>query len=123
MLLSRVGAGLSGASLSSESGPSLLTARQALEVATRGGASVLGRKDIGALEVGMCADIFAVDLNTLDLAGSLHDPLAALVFCAPVKANYTVVGGKYVVKEGKMVNVDLPSLVEKHNTAAARLMD
>ncbi|MEK6222356.1 MAG: 8-oxoguanine deaminase [Chloroflexota bacterium] len=122
MLLSRVGAGLSGASLSSDNGPSLLSARQALEVATRGGASVLGRKDIGALEVGMCADFFAVDLTTLDLAGGLHDPLAALIFCAPVKANYTMVGGKYVVKEGKMVNVELPSLVEKHNIAAARLI-
>ena len=123
MLLARVGAGLTGASLSGEDAPPLMTARQALEIATRGSASVLGRDDIGSLEVGKCADFFAVDLNQLDFTGALHDPLAALVFCAPVKANYTVVGGKYVVKEGELVNIDLPVHIEKHNQAAARLLE
>ena len=123
MLLARVGAGLTGASLSGEDAPPLMTARQALEIATRGSASVLGRDDIGSLEVGKCADFFAVDLNQLDFTGALHDPLAALVFCAPVKANYTVVGGKYVVKEGQLVNIDLPAHIEKHNQAAKRLLE
>ena len=122
MLLSRVGAGLSGASLSSEDTPPLMTARQALELATRGGAAVLGREDIGSLEKDKCADFFAVNLNRLDFAGALHDPLAALVFCAPVQADYTVVGGNFVVKEGRLVNVDLPLLIEKHNAAAKRLV-
>jgi cytosine/adenosine deaminase-related metal-dependent hydrolase len=99
-----------------------MTARQALEIATRGSASVLGRSDIGSLEVGKCADFFAVNLNRLDFAGALHDPVAALVFCAPVNADYTVVSGKYVVKEGQVVTIDLPTHIEKHNAAAKRLV-
>lgn len=122
MLLARLAAGVSGASLSSDGAAPLMTARQALELATRGGAAVLGRKDIGSLEVGKCADFFAVNLSQLDFAGALHDPLAALVFCSPVRVDYTVVGGKFVVKEGQLVNVDLPVLIEKHNAAALRLV-
>jgi cytosine/adenosine deaminase-related metal-dependent hydrolase len=122
LLLSRLGAGIAGASLSGEDAPPLMTARQALELATRGGAAVLGREDIGSLEVGRCADFFALDLNRLDYAGALHDPLAALVFCAPVRADYTVVGGQFVVREGQLVNVDLPVHIEKHNQAALRLV-
>lgn len=122
MLLARLGAGLAGASLSGEAAPPLLTARQALELATRGGAAVLGRADIGSLEVGKCADFFAVDLNQLEFSGALHDPLAALVFCAPVQADYTVVGGQFVVKEGHLVHIDLAAQIEKHNRAAQRLV-
>ncbi len=123
MLLARVGAGLKGASLSGEAAPPLMTARQALEIATRGSAAVLGRADLGSLEAGKCADFFAVNLNRLDYAGALHDPLAAVVFCAPVRADYTVVGGKFVVKEGQLVTLDLGKLVEKHNRAAKRLVE
>jgi 8-oxoguanine deaminase len=123
MLLARLDAGLRGASLSGEDAPPLLTARQALKLATRGGAAVLGRSDIGSLEPGKCADFFAVDLNRLDYAGALHDPLAALVFCAPVKADYTVVGGRFVVQEGHMLTLDLPRQIEKHNAAARRLVE
>jgi 8-oxoguanine deaminase len=122
MLLARVRAGISGASLSSDSAPELMTARKALEIATRGSASVLGRGDIGSLEVGKCADFFAVDLNQLAFTGSLHDPVAALVFCAPVRADYTVVGGKFIVRDGHLVTIDLPRLVEAHNRAAMRLV-
>jgi len=74
MLLARLNAGLKGASLSS-TGSEIFSARQALELATRGGAAVLGRKDIGSLEVGKCADFIAYDLNHLDYAGGLHDLL------------------------------------------------
>ena len=99
-----------------------MTARQSLEIATRGSASVLGRTDIGALAPGMCADFFAVDLNRLEYAGALHDPVAALVFCSPIRADYTVVGGKFIVKEGQLLPVDLPALIERHNRAATRLL-
>ena len=122
LLASRVRAGLLGASLSGEGVPPLLTARQALEVATRGSAAVLGRRDIGSLEPGKCADFFAVNLNQLDYAGALHDPVAAVIFCAPVRADYTVVGGKFVVKAGELITLDLPCQVEQHNRAARRLM-
>lgn len=123
MLLARLDAGLRGASLSGEDAPPLMTARTALELATRGGAAVLGRTDIGSLEVGKCADFFAVDLHQLGYAGALHDPLAALVFCAPVQADYTVVGGRFIVKEGELQTADLPVLVEQHNQAAMRLVN
>jgi 8-oxoguanine deaminase len=122
MLASRVRAGLLGASLSGESAPPLLTARQALEVATRGSAAVLGRSDLGSLAPGKCADFFAINLQRLEFAGALHDPLAAVVFCAPVQADYTVVGGKFVVKAGELVTLDLPQQVAQHNQAARRLV-
>ena len=122
MLVARVRAGLMGASLSGDQAPPLMAARQALEIATRGSAAVLGRSDIGSLEPGKCADFFAVNLNKLGFAGGLHDPVAALVFCAPVRADYTVVGGKFIVKEGQLVTVDVHQLVEKHNQAARRLL-
>jgi cytosine/adenosine deaminase-related metal-dependent hydrolase len=122
MLLARLDAGLRGASLTGEEAPALMSARQALELATRGGAAVLGRSDIGSLEVGKCADFFAVKLDRLEFAGALHDPLAALVFCAPVKADYTAVGGRFVVKGGEMQTVDMPKLIERHNRAAQRLL-
>jgi 8-oxoguanine deaminase len=123
MLLARLDAGLRGASLSGEAAPDLMTARQVLELGTRGGAAVLGRDDIGSLETGKCADFFAIRLDRLDYAGALHDPLAAAVFCAPVGVDYTVVGGEFVVRDGRLVNIDLPVLIDKHNQAASRLLN
>ncbi len=123
MLAARVKEGLTGFSRSNDPKRRLMTARQALELATRGGAAVLGRADIGALEAGKCADFFAVNLNRLPYAGALHDPLAALIFCAPQQVDWTFVGGKAVVKDGKLVNIDPASLVERHNRAARRLLE
>jgi len=122
MLVARLRSGLRGASLSGEDAPPLMTARQALEIATRGSAAVLGRIDLGSLEPAKCADFFAVNLNRLEFAGALHDPLAALVFCAPVQADYTVVGGNFVVQQGQLTTVDLPDLVKQHNQAALHLV-
>ena len=99
-----------------------MTARVALELATRGGAAVLGRSDIGSLEPGKCADFFAINLNRLEYAGGLHDPVSAAVFCQPVKADYTVFGGKLIVKQGQLVTVDEHKLIEKHTQAAKRLL-
>jgi len=123
MLLARLDAGLGGASRSGEDAPPLMSARQALEIATRGGAAVLGREDIGSLEVGKCADLFAINLNRLDYAGALHDPVAAALFCAPQKVDFNIVGGKVVVKEGELATLNVPNLVQKHNQAAKRLMN
>ena len=123
MLLARVKEGITGFSLSNDPSRKLMTARDALRLATRGGAAVLGRSDIGSLEVGKCADFFAIDLNRIDYAGALHDPVAAAVFCQPVRADYTVVGGKFVVREGRLVTADEQKLVEKHNKSAKRLLE
>jgi len=123
MLLSRLSAGLRGASLSQQGVPALLTARQALELATRGGAAVLGRGDLGALQLGCCADFIGFNLNRLDYAGALADPLSALVFCSPQKVDLSVVHGKAVVKDGQLITADLPNLIQKHNQASSRLLN
>ena len=103
-------------------GPAEMTARDALSVATRGGAQVLGRTDIGHLAVGMCADLALFDLNTLAFAGgAVHDPVGALLLCASPQAAYTVVNGRVVVREGQLTTVDLAPLIERHNHMAMQL--
>ncbi len=123
MLLARLAAGLAGASRSGEDAPPLMSARQALEMATRGGAAVLGRDDIGSLAEGKCADLFAINLNRLDYAGALHDPVSAALFCAPQKVDFSLVGGQTVVKDGHLATLDVPGLVHQHNQAAKRLLE
>lgn len=104
--------------------PAALTARQALELATLGGASVLGRDDIGSLAPNMAADIIAFDLNALGYAGgAVHDPVAALVFCHPQNVDFSLVNGRLLVKEGRPVQVDLPMLIEEHNRVARELVN
>jgi 8-oxoguanine deaminase len=110
MLLQRVG-----------SGPSAMTARQALELATLGGARVLGRDDIGFLAPGMAADFAAFDTRGPGMAGGLHDPVAALFFCAPERASVVVINGRVVVSEGRLRTIDLPSVLERHNSLSLRL--
>jgi cytosine/adenosine deaminase-related metal-dependent hydrolase len=99
-----------------------MTARQVLEMATLGGASVLGRTDIGSLEPGKCGDFFTLDLNTIGYAGGLGDPLAAAIFCAPQTARYTVVGGRCIVRDGQITTVEMGSVIEEHNRHAANLL-
>ena len=98
-----------------------LTARDALEIATIGGASVIGRPDIGSLEPGKCADFFTLDLNHIAYAGGLSDPVAAVVFCAPTGARHTVVGGRLIVDNGEITTMEMPRVIREHNRNAARL--
>lgn len=98
-----------------------MTAREALEIGTRGGAAVLGRTDIGSLEPGKRADFFTLDLNNLAYAGGLADPVAAVVFCAPTRAQHTVVNGKVIVAGGELTTLDLQPVIRDHNRNAARL--
>ncbi len=99
----------------------LMTARQALELATLGGAAVLGRDDVGSLEVGKAADFIAIDLRRLAFAGAQHDPVAALVLCDPVRVDYNYVHGRPIVYEGHLTTIELPELIEVHNKASLRL--
>lgn len=122
LLMARLRAGLMGASLSGENAPKLITAREVLEIATRGGAAVLGRKDIGSLEPGKCGDFIAVNMNRLRYTGSLTDPLSALVFCNPGWVDFNYVQGKAIVKNGVLMTVNVPDLVQRHNKAAAGLV-
>jgi 8-oxoguanine deaminase len=103
-------------------GPAEMTARDALKLATRGGAQVLGRTDIGHIAPGMCADLALFDLRKLSFAGgAVHDPVGSLLMCASQQAAYTIVNGKVVVREGQLATVDLPVLIEKHNHFALEL--
>jgi cytosine/adenosine deaminase-related metal-dependent hydrolase len=97
-------------------------ARDVLEVATRGGAAVLGRDDIGALEPGKCADFFTLDLDAIGYAGGLADPVAAIVFCAPRTVRHCWVHGRPVVTDGRIVTVDMQHVVAEHNRHAAALL-
>lgn len=102
-------------------GPDAMTAREALDIATLGGARVLGRDDIGALAPGMAADFVAFDLRQPLFAGALHDPVAALVFCAPSQVALSVIDGRIVVKDGVLQTVELGPVIERHNRLAAEL--
>ena len=102
-------------------GPSAMTAREVLEIATLGGAQVLGRDDIGALAPGMSADIVTVPLDEIGLAGAHHDPLAALFFCHVPRVRHSIVNGRVVVRDGQLTTLDLPLLIERHNRLADRL--
>jgi 8-oxoguanine deaminase len=103
--------------------PAILSAREALEMATLGGAKVLGRDDIGAIAVGMSADFVAYDLRNIAFAGAQYDPIAALVFCNSVPVTLSVIHGKVVVKEGQLTTIDLPVLIEKHNRLSLALIN
>ena len=99
-----------------------MQARTALEMATKGGAAVLGRDDIGALEVGRMADFLTLDLNRPEFAGALHDPVAAAVLCGPVPAYSVYVAGRPVIGGGHHVSIDERALVEEHNRMAQALV-
>jgi len=103
-------------------GPAEMTPRDVLRMATRGGAQVLGRSDIGHLAVGMCADLVLFDLNTLGFAGgAVHDPVGSLLLCASPQVDTTVVNGRVVVRQGQLATIDLGPLLEKHNALAVQL--
>ena len=98
-----------------------LDAREALWIATRGGAAVLGRDDIGALVPGMAADVVAFDLDDIGFAGASHDPLAALLFCAPARAWLSIVDGRTIVRDGHLATLDVRALRTVHDQLARRL--
>ncbi len=105
-------------------GPAEMSPTDALALATRGGARVLGRPDIGHLAPGMAADLVLWDLNHLSLAGgAVHDPVGALLLCASVQAAYTVVNGRVLVREGRLTTLDAGVLVEQHNRLAGQLLN
>ncbi|HEY6040623.1 MAG TPA: 8-oxoguanine deaminase [Anaerolineae bacterium] len=111
MLLQRVGGD-----------PCALTARQALELGTVGGAKVLGRADIGSLEVGKAADLIGINLNRLNYAGT-HDPVAAIIFCDTPRVDLSVINGRVVVQDGNLLTADLPPIIERQNRIAREMVE
>ena len=116
MLLARL-----AAAPSLEGGP-LMPARDALRMATRGSASVLGRTDVGSLEPGKAADLIMISLDRIGYSGALHDPVAAIVFAAPADVDHSWVHGRPVVQHGSIVGVDLERLVRDHRTASLEVL-
>jgi cytosine/adenosine deaminase-related metal-dependent hydrolase len=112
MLLQRVGGD-----------PAALTAREALAMATQGGARVLGRDDIGRIAMGYAADFAAFNLNQIDFAGAHADPIASLIFCGPVKAAYTIVNGRPIVVKGQLQSLDLHELMQRHRKFSIDLIN
>jgi 8-oxoguanine deaminase len=103
-------------------GAQALTAREALQLGTRGGAAVLGRDDLGSLEPGRSADLAVWRTDGLELAGAV-DPVAGLVLSGPHRVDRLLVGGEEVVVEGHLVNADESEIVREHRRAAARFAD
>ena len=99
-----------------------LTGEEALWLATRGGASVLRRDDVGQLAPGMAADVVAFDLTRPGYAGAQHDPQAALLFCAPQPVDLSIINGRIVVEDGELRTLALPLLVQRHNHISRRLL-
>jgi cytosine/adenosine deaminase-related metal-dependent hydrolase len=130
LLLARVGRAMQPAEVREgrtffgcDLGPAEMTARDVLDIATRGGATVLGRSDIGHLAVGMCADMALFDLNALGFGGgAVHDPVGSLLLCASPQAAYTIVNGRVVVREGQLATLELGPLLERHNALAIELV-
>ena len=102
-------------------GADAMGAREALEIATLGGAQVLGRPDCGSLEPGKRADIAVWDLSGVEAAGA-WDPVAALVFCGPTRVRDLFVEGRQVVRDGHLATIDLPRVIEDQARLARRLM-
>jgi len=106
-----------------ESKADRFSAREALEIATLGGAAVLGRDDLGSLETGKAADLVAFRIDDLTHAGGMSDPVASLLTCAPGKVWLSVINGKVVVEDGEIPNLDIDSLVTRHNLLSRQLLE
>jgi cytosine/adenosine deaminase-related metal-dependent hydrolase len=102
-------------------GADAMSAREVLEIATLGGARVLGRDDCGALAPGMRADLAIWDVSGIEAAGA-WDPVAALVLCGPTRVRDLFVEGRQVVRDGAMATIDLARVIERQNALARRLM-
>jgi cytosine/adenosine deaminase-related metal-dependent hydrolase len=101
-------------------GANAMSARETLEIATLGGAQVLGRDDLGAIEPGKRADLAIWDLRGIEAAGN-WDPVASLVLCGPTRVRHLIVDGRQVVKDGQMATLDLPRVLERQHHLAGKL--
>ena len=106
-----------------KSGVASMPARDVLRAATRGGAAVVGRDDIGQIAAGKAADLAIFDINRLDFAGSAGDPVAALLFCgASHRTKWTIVNGHVVVEDGRLKNIDEADVTRRANAACLDLL-
>ena len=104
-------------------GAEKFSAREALKIATKGGAETLNRNDIGEISIGKAADFAIYDLNQIDMSGTFSDPIAGLIFCGPIKTKFTICNGNIIAENGHMKNFDLNISLENHKTASKRLLN
>lgn len=105
-------------------GPDAVSAERVVRLATRGGADILGRDEIGSIEVGKAADIIAIDMCRLGYAGAFSDPVAAVVYAGlDHRVDYTIVNGEIVVERGKLVNGDEEEIGATANEASVRMLE
>ncbi len=105
-------------------GAAAMTAREALYLATMGGATVLHRQDeIGSLEKGKAADLIAFDLSGIEFAGALSDPLAAIVHCAAGRVDLAMVNGNILVQQGRLVDESVLALIPQQNLLAQQFAE
>lgn len=103
-------------------GAKALSAREALWMATRGGARVLKRDDeIGSIEQGKAADLIAFDLQDIAFAGALSDPVAAVVHCAADRVDLSLVNGAWRVRDGRLMDRSITALIPEHHRIAREL--
>ena len=104
-------------------GGGAITARQVIDLATKGGASLLGRDDIGIIAEGKAADMIGVDIRDISYAGALHDYIAAMVICGGSHTvDFSIVNGEVVVRDGRLTRVDEAEVVHRANEAATRMI-
>jgi cytosine/adenosine deaminase-related metal-dependent hydrolase len=105
-------------------GPDAVSAERVVRLATRGGADILGRDEIGSIEVGKAADIIAIDMSRLGYAGAFSDPVAAVVYAGlDHRVDYTIVNGRIAVERGKLVNGDEEEIGATANEASVRMLE
>ena len=104
-------------------GASAISARKILKTATRGGAEVLRQKNLGQIGPGFSADMAIYDMHSVDLAGTHCDPLAALVFCGPIKTKHTIINGILVVEDGHLTTINLNSALQEHRKLSIELIN
>lgn len=102
-------------------GPTAMSARQVLELATLGGAALLGREDIGALAQGKAADLIAIDVNRIEYSGA-GDLLAAAIFCGPVGVDLSIIDGRIVVERRQLSALDIRPILARHNELARQML-
>jgi len=104
-------------------GPEAMLSREALEIATLGGAACLGRDDIGALAPGMAGDLVVWPTNGIAFAGALSDPVEALLRCGPIAAKHTVINGKFLVENGELTPTGIDDMLNRHRGIAQEWLD